>query len=443
MLNFKQYLAEQELLNEGSTSASTLFETVIVDCYNLSSESKSNFKKKILDPKLHPNTLEFISKAKKKFAVVGLDPIKDKAELEEIFWHWGRLCKEKITIKGTATSAGADKLPLGGFWKSKPLEGGGTGKAKDTSKADIMIDKVGVSVKGPAANIMSGKMLEAKATVITAMADSKDSTLLKNKLLNHISKFANDIATEGAELDATTLKKADPKTLSPKMKKIQTELLKKGDTFKINVENDFHNAFNTKAVRDAFAYEAMSGREKFSGAVFGEAGATEGEATHMLIWDYDMKKLKFYKITDKLSDVAEQMKMQATLKSSRRVKTIKVNKKSKQIKVGYNIYQSMRLTIDSAMDEVEDALDTTQEQIERTENLLTEGMIDEIAFKNMIGKAWNWFKNKVSKIWNWVKEQLSKIKETFLELWEDGLGATMSYFGLDVEVKVNNTIKLK
>ena len=36
MLKFKQYLDEQELLNEGSTSASTLFEGVLVDCWNMS-----------------------------------------------------------------------------------------------------------------------------------------------------------------------------------------------------------------------------------------------------------------------------------------------------------------------------------------------------------------------------------------------------------------------
>ncbi len=179
----------------------------------------------------------------------------------------------------------------------------------------------------------------------------------------------------------------------------------------------------------------MTGREKFSGAVFGEAGATAGEATHMLIWDYDMKKLKFYTVTDKLSDVAAQLKMQATLKSSSR----KIAKKT----VGYNIYQSMRLTINTAMDDVDDALKDTKEQIERAENLLTEGMINEFSFKDMVGKAWTWFKDKVSAVWNWVKEQLSKIKETLLELWEDGLDAAMSYFGLDVEVKFNNNIKFR
>jgi len=278
-------------------------------------------------------------------------------------------------------------------------------------------------------------MLEGKATIITAMADSKGSTLLKNELLNHLNNFANNITTEGEKMTSTKVKEEDPAKLSAHNKEIQTTLLSKEGEFKDKVEGDFQKAFKTTAVSEAFAYEAMTGREKFSGAVFGEAGATAGEATHMLIWDYDMKKLKFYTVTDKLSDVAAQLKMQATLKSSSR----KIAKKT----VGYNIYQSMRLTINTAMDDVNDALTDTKEQIERAENLLTEGMISEFSFKDMIGKAWTWFKDKVSAVWNWVKEQLSKIKETLLELWEDGLDAAMSYFGLDVEVKFNNNIKFR
>ena len=148
-----------------------------------------------------------------------------------------------------------------------------------------------------------------------------------------------------------------------------------------------------------------------------------------------MKKLKFYKVTDKLGDVAKQLKMQATLKSSSR----KVAGKT----VGYNIYQSMRLTINTAMNDVDDALKDTKEQIEKAENLLTEGMISEFSFKDMIGKAWTWFKDKVAAVWNWVKEKLSEIKEALLELWNDGLDAAMSYFGLDVDVKVNNNIKFR
>ena len=70
--------------------------------------------------------------------------------------------------------------------------------------------------------------------------------------------------------------------------------------------------FNIGTVGTSFAYEAMSGREKFSGATIKKnntPGDIKGEATHMLIWDYGMKHLKFYAVSDKVGDVAGQLKI--------------------------------------------------------------------------------------------------------------------------------------
>ena len=45
------------------------------------------------------------------------------------------------------------------------------------------------------------------------------------------------------------------------------------------------------AVGDAFAWESMTGWEKFGGNTFGESGDIKGLATHMLVWDYDLSLL--------------------------------------------------------------------------------------------------------------------------------------------------------
>jgi len=69
-------------------------------------------------------------------------------------------------------------------------------------------------------------------------------------------------------------------------------------------------------------------------------------------------------------------------------------------------------------------------------------MISEFSFKDMVGKAWNWFKDKVIALWNWLKEQWNKLKEKVKEMWEHGLDVTMAYFETDVVVKVNDKIRL-
>ena len=71
---------------------------------------------------------------------------------------------------------------------------------------------------------------------------------------------------------------------------------------KAKINQVFINAFKNKSVGDAFCREAMTGYEKFGGKAFPdeESGNPKAEATHMLIWDYGMDKMRFEKIGDKL-----------------------------------------------------------------------------------------------------------------------------------------------
>ena len=125
MLKFKQYLDEQELLNEGSTSASTLFEGVLVDCWNMSvkynvsskwsnNKDQKKFTKEILNL---PDTFAFLkaSKSKKEWATTGKTP----EEQGELFWGLSKLCKQKIKgVSGDAKGAGSTKKTLSGRKKT-------------------------------------------------------------------------------------------------------------------------------------------------------------------------------------------------------------------------------------------------------------------------------------------------------------------------------------
>mgnify|MGYP001498248128 FL=1 len=157
------------LLTE-DTTASTYFEGVIVDCWNLRNLSEDQFKKKIL---LQANTKKFLTSVDKQWTAVypyvrpntNRDPQASK-DLKQSFWVFAQLCKQKIKSSGKAGPAGQSYPGVSTFWKEE------TGKGKDTSKADIVIGKDQVSVKGPKALLMSGEQKESRATVLSALKQS-------------------------------------------------------------------------------------------------------------------------------------------------------------------------------------------------------------------------------------------------------------------------------
>ena len=72
---------------------------------------------------------------------------------------------------------------------------------------------------------------------------------------------------------------------------------------KDEVNRAFTNAFNDPRVAYEFAKEAMTGWEKFGGKSIKQnnsPGDSTGEATHMLVWSYDMDRLLFKKIDKNL-----------------------------------------------------------------------------------------------------------------------------------------------
>ena len=445
-------LKEYYLLTE-DTTASTYFEGVIVDCWNLRNLSEVQFKKKIL---LQTNVKKFIAVADKQWTAVFpyIRPNKNRdkkasSALKQSFWHFSQLCKQKIKSGGKAGPAGQSYPGVSPFWKEE------TGKGKDTSKADIVIGKDQVSVKGPKALLMSGEQKESRATVLSALKQSGGQSKLKKELIGYVDSFVTSTRTVGAQYTSDALRKADPKELKSgdksllQQKKIATmaegnaaarKILDDQEKLKGTIEAGFQRAFNNKAVGLGFAWEAMTGWEKFGGLTFDDPGDDVGRANVMLAWDYSMNVLQYHKIKQTgpyTSKVAKEMKMTANMKSGSYSKVVD----GKKQKLGYSFYQTVRLTVSTAFKKTDELKEAYFDAIGKQQDLLMEGAISEAKMKAVLQKMWDWFTEKVKKIWNWVMVEISKLKAAIVELFDEGVQFVMNAFETDVYVRANTTVR--
>ena len=416
MLKFKQFLAE-------STDASTKFEGVIVDCWNLNKDILKSSK-----------VQEFLrsSKTDKQWATTGKSP----EEQEQILLGFQKVLKQKVKAGGKADSAGQTKPKISPKWTEI------TGKGVDTSKSDIVIGKLGVSVKGPKAQLMAGEQKESRATVISAIADANADNQIQEDILKMVDSFITTTRTVGGETEetpkgmnvSTLLKRgAENKLINPQ-NIAAFEKMKDQKALKSTVENTFKKAFNNKAVGDAFAWESMTGWEKFGGNTFGNPGDVKGLATHMLVLDYDLKKVKFDDCNKIKSNIAKKMSMKADMKSN----SYKVEGK----KAGYSFYQTVRLSVDVIFDRADEFQTEAVNRIEYGRKDLSEGVITEGIFKDLVGKTWGWFKDKMKKLWDWAVAQFVKLKETIVELFKEGIDKVLNFFEFQPVVRVNSTINL-
>ncbi len=445
-------LKEYYLLTE-DTTASTYFEGVIIDCWNLRNLSEAQFKKKIL---VQTNVKKFIAVADKQWTAVfpykRANNQRDKkatAALKQSFWHFAQLCKQKIKSGGKAGPAGQSYPGVSPFWKEE------TGKGKDTSKADIVIGKDQVSVKGPKALLMSGEQKESRATVLSALKQSGGQSKLKKELIGYVDSFVTSTRTVGAQYTSDALRKADPKELKSgdksllQQKKIATmaegnaaarKILDDQEKLKGSIEAGFQRAFNNKAVGLGFAWESMTGWEKFGGLTFDDPGDDVGRANVMLAWDYSMNALQYHKIKQTgpyTSKVAKEMKMTANMKSGSYSKVVD----GKKQKLGYSFYQTVRLTVSTAFKKTDELKEAYFDAVEKQQNLLMEGEISEAKMKAVLQKMWDWFTTRVKKIWNWVMVEISKLKAAIVELFDEGVQFVMNAFETDVYVRVNTTVR--
>ena len=99
---------------------------------------------------------------------------------------------KKITRGKSASSAGQTSPATSAMWKTV------TGKSSDTSKADVMLGKHQVSVKGPEARLMSGVKTESLATLHAAFHFVQNKAL--EKIVNN-TEYRRGIETRKLSWD--------------------------------------------------------------------------------------------------------------------------------------------------------------------------------------------------------------------------------------------------
>ena len=426
---------QQLYLFEAKSTASTLFEGVIADCANLSGKNRTDFDKQILE---QPYVSQFLPLADSMTGTAGRTAFatKDKTPQEklDILWKFSKVCKKALDSKRVDAGAGQSKKKVSEPWIEMSKKRGGV----DTSKADIMVGSFQTSVKGPSALLMSGEKKEAKATVLSALQTTKANDKVKQMLIGQVDKFATSTRTIGAEVNATALKKMSVDDAKKSGNEDAKEIVDKQEQTKKEIVATFNRAFKSKEVADAFCREAMTGYEKFGGKAFPDRGAgdSSAEATHMLVWDYRMDRMRFTKIDSKLiSETASKMKMDTTLKSA-----------SYEVggdKAGYSFWQALKFSTKTKLDAEGNVVAKATEEIEHNRQMLSEGMINEFKFKDTLKKIYTKAKEKLVGLFKLLVEKIKQIVDMAKEILKEGIDKILNYFELDVDVKVKTIVSFK
>ena len=322
-------------------------------------------------------------------------------------------------------------------------------KNKFTFKYDIIINLVGYvdqfveTTKTFGAN-MTARELKKADTAALAKADADEKERKKrgdffdktNLKADGTPKKGSD-AAQGLEQGISV---ADTKEEFLKQGNVYAQnILKEQDALKKDINDAFKVAFQNKLVARDFAYEAMAGWEKFGARTFPKMGGGQdiGRADALLVWDYDMAKIKYQTITSRnskaVTHAAKAMKMSADMKSG--------SYSSGGSKFGYSLYQTVRLNVELALDEQDGLNEEFDSKVERYQELLSEGWWNEGKFLDMFKKAWNWFKEKVKAVWTKLVEAIVALKNKIVEMVGKGTEALMGFCEVDVDVRVNPTVK--
>jgi len=428
------HLDKVQNLFEAKSTASTLFEGVIADCANAST-NKVKFKKEILN---QPYVSQFLPLADKMSGAAGKTAFATKGKTDEekldILWKFSQACKKALRGNSVDAGAGQSKKKVSDPWVEMSEKRGGV----DTSKADIMVGSFQTSVKGPAALLMSGEKKEAKATVLSALETTNANDEVRKLLTEQVDKFASSTRTIGAEVNTTVLKKMSVDDAKKSGNEDAKEIVDKQEQTKKEIIDTFNKAFKSKEVSDAFCREAMTGYEKFGGKAFPKRGGGDsaGEATHMLIWDYRMDRMRWTKIDSKLiSETASKMKMDTTLKSA----SYKVGGD----KAGYSFWQALKFEVKTFLDAEGNIVAESTEKIQQNRQMLSEGVIDEGKFKDTLKAIYTKAKEKLVGFFKLLVEKIKQIVAMAKEILKEGIDKILNFFELDVDVKVKTKVSFK
>tara|TARA_Y100001937_G_scaffold50549_1_gene70434 strand:+ start:329 stop:1699 length:1371 start_codon:yes stop_codon:yes gene_type:complete len=449
----KSFLNQSGLLNEADTQASTDAEELFVDLWNFfTGKGKGMSKDQFLDTpwESDPN----LKKAYGYFRKYGGAEVApsnrtklrlpaDEAEVSDLFYDLGQTLLKKGKGWGSspnAVPAGSTKPGVSGYWKDS------TGKAKDTSKSDIIIGGQGISVKnGGGARLMSGVEAEAKATIETAVKQSGADKKVQKELEKLLKGFVEPLVVRQNDIPGLAAKSPalrdfakvikDPeqrKKLNAQNQKAM-ELFLQGDAMRASektqqILNKHFNASDS-AFAKAWSWEAGSGAEKFSGKVFGKAGATEGEATWMFAFSPDLTKIVIDRMDSPSSPIVKKIASQAQ---------IRFDFKSNSGKYGRRGYQTMQAELKTDFTKVESLTESVYEEADKWNNMLNESLITEAQLlKKLLGLAKKML-DGMKRLWEGIKKKVKKIADAFAKALKQGYRAVLEF--LEIEM-VNPRVK--
>tara|TARA_Y100001938_G_scaffold138084_1_gene203104 strand:- start:167 stop:1405 length:1239 start_codon:yes stop_codon:yes gene_type:complete len=399
----------------------TYVEDVIIHCINTYNKAKTE-KQFVEISKKDPELVKFVKKHSKK--------IKISNEVEQgmkDLYVFGKTLHSKIgtPARGGAESAGKDFPKISSWWSGK------TGKNIDTSKADILIGGKQVSVKKAKAQLMSGERKESLATLEAAFAESNLEKNLQEGIIGVVDKFATRTKTEG--VNTTELSKMEPSEIKSEMNQKARQVYADAQVAAGEIKTIMVDAMKNSNFQSAFAYEAMTGWEKFAGKTFNDPGDSVGYADSMLMVDDSLSKVKFEDVKSPSSPlvgkVARKMKFEVSMKSNSYAVAGK--------KAGYGFYQTVRLGVDTAFEESDALQESYEKEVNNIKTMLSEGWIRENKFTDMMKSAFQKLKAGLSAVFNKLKEFLGKIVEKVKETIKGGFDSIMEFFHIDYDIKAD------
>ena len=433
---FKDKYMNGELLTEGGLTIGAIFEQVIAICHTLYGKGEEKFKNEILNNTLIQSFIKKAQSTKEAYAVKG----KSDEEQKDILWNFGKVCRDALGSGKVDAGVGQTKLKISDPWHEEVFKS----KMVDTAKTDILVNGLKTSVKGPKALLSSGEKKEARATVICALASTKAATDLEEDLLDACDNLLERTRTVGTVtvngkirgLNSRDLKKMTPDEVVGTANEEAHKAAMAQDAAKKGINDAFKTAFNKPEIATAFARETMMGYEKFGGLAYPKrtGGDESGMATHMLIWEYSMTKMKFVKIDDSFcKSIGSKMSVDCSLKSNSYDK-----KGVKGMPAGYSFYQAFKLEVKTATDEFDKVKKQANEEIEYHKQLLSEGTISEFKFLDKIKQIALKVFDTIKSVFTALYERVKKLVGTVKTLIKEGIN--LALFELDVDVKFNKEV---
>ena len=301
------------------------------------------------------------------------------------------------------------KITTSEFWKEE------TGKSADEPKTDLKSigsDKLRLSAKKGAAQLMSAEKKEAKATVLAAARTANIDSETITQLMKLINDFAT--ATKTDKLNTGELKKSNPKELKSKVNIEAKKIIDKAEKVQKQLEEKLNQLFNSNpAFKVAFAYEAMTGHDKFSDI--------RGEANFVIAFNNSFTDVKL----EDISKISSPMVKKIADKCDVRVAFKSTSYKVKGEKAGYTFFSSLRLGL-------EDLLSKEQQLKE----VLEKENLNEASVMDKIKQFFSYLYNKFNQLVDYISNGLEKLKE----LIKEGLDAVLDFLGIDVDTEFNNNI---